>query len=281
VNAVAGASIGAVIGLGLVLAIGGFTGRLAPPTVDVRTLVASGDRRLAGVGLAAGCAATTYALTGWLSAAVFAAIAGAAAPGWMARRRDRATAIAKLEAIAGWAEMLRDTMAAAAGIHEAIAATAAVAPGPIRADVARLAHRLQRDPLSVALDDFADRLADPACDLIVAALVVAGERQASNLAGVLSAAATSARAAATMRLRIETGRARIRTSVRVTVLVFAAVAVGLVVLNRSYLAPFDSSAGQLLLAIIGGLFVLSMWSLARLAQGRQPERLFGTVQGFG
>jgi hypothetical protein len=63
--------------------------------------------------------------------------------------------------------------------------------------------------------------------------------------------------------------------------VFALVAVGLVVLNRSYLDPFDTATGQVVLAVIGGLFALSTWSLARLAQGRQPERLFGSIQEYG
>jgi Flp pilus assembly protein TadB len=280
-NAVAGATLGAVLGLGLVLAIGGFTGRLHVPAIDVRALVRSGDTQLLSAGGAVVCGVLTYAATGWVTAAVFAAIGGALTPGWLARRRVQADSIAKTEAVAGWAEMLRDTMAAASGIHEAIAATAPVAPTPIRADVIRLAQRLQRDPLSVALDDFADQLSDPVGDLVVAALLVAGERQAGNLAGVLTAAATSARASATMRLRIETGRTRIRTSVRVTVVVFALVAVGLVLLNRSYLDPFDTATGQVVLAVIGGLFGLSTWSLARLAQGRQPERLFGTIQDYG
>ena len=39
--------------------------------------------------------------------------------------------------------MLRDTMAGAAGLEQAIAATAAVAPLPIRAEVATLAVRLE------------------------------------------------------------------------------------------------------------------------------------------
>ena len=58
-------------------------------------------------------------------------------------------------------------------------------------------------------------------------------------------------------------------------------AIGLVLLNRSYLDPFDTATGQVVLTVIGGLFALSTWSLARLAQGRQPERLFGTIQDHG
>ena len=46
------------------------------------------------------------------------------------RRRDRLTR--RSEAVAAWAEMLRDTIASHAGSQEAIAVTARVAPAPIR-----------------------------------------------------------------------------------------------------------------------------------------------------
>ena len=64
------------------------------------------------------------------------------------RRNRRGEAVGRIEAVAGWSEMLRDTMAGAAGLEQAIVATATVAPLPIRAEVATLAVRLETTPRS-------------------------------------------------------------------------------------------------------------------------------------
>jgi Flp pilus assembly protein TadB len=278
VNAAAAVSLGGLFGLGVVAAIAGFAGLVPPRPSSSSRVLSGGDRLLTRATLTVVATTVVYAWTAWLVAAMFAGAAAALAPGVLDRRRVRRQAMARTEAIAGWAEMVRDTLAAAAGIQEALVTTAPVAPPPIRADVSRLARRLQSDPFSDALRDFAARLDDPVGDLVVAALLVAGERQAGNLRDILTAAATSARATATMRLRVETGRARTWTSVRVTVGVFGIVAVGLVTLDRPYLQPFDNATGQLVLALVGGLLVTSLLLLSTLAGQRAPERVFAAVE---
>ncbi len=106
---------------------------------------------------------------------------------------------------------------AAAGLEQAIIATAPVAPLPIRAEVVTLAVRLEGERLAPALRAFADEVADPTGDLVVAALVLAAEHQAQRLGELLGSLAAAARDQATMRLRVEAGRARTRTSVKVVV----------------------------------------------------------------
>ena len=137
--------------------------------------------------------------------------------------RDRLNA--RSEALAVWAEMLRDTIAAHAGLREAIAVTARVAPLPIRAEVQALAVRAEREPLTVALRRFAVEVADPVADLIVAALVIAADRQAHRLAELLSQIAAAAREQAAMRIRVETGRARTYASSRALVAITFGLAV--------------------------------------------------------
>jgi hypothetical protein len=75
-----------------------------------------------------------------------------------------------------------------------------------------------------------------------------------------------------MRLRVESGRARTRTSVRVVVGTTLVFAVGLVLLNREYLVPYDSAFGQLMLLAVGGLFGVAFWWLSRIADVAKPER---------
>jgi tight adherence protein B len=285
------ALLGAGTGLGLVFVIVGWRrralGALRPVSTPWHRL---GDRvnrdrllvRLAGV---MGAVVVVAALTGWPVAAVLAGLGAWALPSVLGGAKVRAREVARTEAVAGWAEMLRDTLSAAAGLEQAIVATASVAPLPIRGEVIALATRLETERLVPALRRFADDLADPTGDLVVAALVLAAGHEARRLSELLGSLAAASRDQAAMQLRIEAGRARIRTSTRVVVgstLVFAA---GLILLNRSYLEPFSTPLGQAVLAIIGLIFGLAFWWLDRMGRPSAPERFLAspvpTAQGLG
>ena len=276
---------GAGFGLGLVIIWGGLRGvDVSRPTrASTRPKVERANLR---IGLAAGAAVIVGAATGWPVGAVLAALAGWGAPGLLGGTRGAQTAVGRIEAIAGWAEMLRDTMAGAAGLQQAIVATAPVAPLPIRAEVATLALRLEGERLAPALRAFADEVADPTCDLVVAALILAAEHQAQRLGELLGSLAQAARDQATMRLRVEAGRARTRTSVKVIVGATGGLVLGLAVLNRGYLAPYDTAVGQLVLLLVGAVFMVSFLWLAKMTRPASVERFltnsneFPSTQGF-
>jgi Flp pilus assembly protein TadB len=137
---------------------------------------------------------------------------------------------------------------------------------------------LERERLSTALREFANDVADPTCDLVVAALVLAAEHQAHRLGELLGILAQAARDQATMRLRVEAGRARTRTSVRVIVGVTLALAAALAVLNQTYLDPYDSAVGQLVLLAIGVLFAAGFIWLARMTRPIRPERFLAPTE---
>ncbi|WP_309114719.1 type II secretion system F family protein [Saccharothrix sp.] len=184
----------------------------------------------------------------------------------------------RIEAIASWAEMLRDTLSAAAGLEQAILATAPLAPSPIREDVGELAAGIRTgERLEPALRRLADRWEDPVGDLVVAALLLAARQQTLQLAELLGSLADAARSQATMRMRVEAGRSRTRTSVRVIVGTTATFAAAVVVLNRDYLAAFDGITGQLVLLMIGGLFAAGFAWLARIARIAEPERFLSAT----
>src|ERR671919_117738 len=82
------------------------------------------------LGLAA--AVVMGALTRWPMAALLCGIAGFMAPSLMGGAAARKARLERIEAIAGWAEMLRDTMAGSGGLEQSIIATAGVAPVPLR-----------------------------------------------------------------------------------------------------------------------------------------------------
>ena len=110
---------GAGVGLGLVIIWAGLRGvDLARPTrASARPNVERANLR---IGLAAGAAVIVGAATGWPVGALLAALAGWGAPGLLAGTRGAQAAVGRIEAIAGWAEMLRDTMAGAAGTDQAV-----------------------------------------------------------------------------------------------------------------------------------------------------------------
>ena len=266
---------GAGVGLGLVLVIAGWRGIDLPrPTRRFeRPKVERANLRL---GLAVGAAVVVGAATGWPVGAALAALAGWGAPSMLGGGRRHQAAVGRIEAVAGWAEMLRDTMAGSAGLEQAIIATAPLAPLPIRAEVATLAVRLEGERLGPALRAFADEVADPTCDLVVAALVLAAEHQAQRLGELLGSLAAAARDQATMRLRVEAGRARTRTSVKVIVGATGALVAGLALFNRGYLAPYDTPVGQLVLVLVGAVFATAFVWLSRMTRPIQVSRFLNS-----
>lgn len=211
--------------------------------------------------------------TGWIAAAVLAGLGVMLLPRVLRAGDEQRARLERIEAIASWTEMLRDTLVAAAGLEHAVLATAARAPEAIRPEVTSLAAQLRDgERLAAALRRLGDELGDPTADLVVAALVLSSEHQARHLAELLGELATEAREQASMRMRIEASRRQTRTSVRVIVTTTIAFAGGLIALNRAYLDPFDSVEGQLVLTVVGILFGIAFAWLARIARLREPAR---------
>lgn len=273
--------LGLGVGVGLVLLVCGWRGdtRADAASAVPRWWTTRRDRardqhtgrRLAIAG-AAGLGVGV--LTGWIVGAVLAGIAAWALPRLIGSDPEHRRRIDRIEAVAGWTEMLRDTLAAAAGLEQAIIATARVAPTPIRPQILEVAARVERgDRLAPSLRQLAEDLNDPTADLVINALIAAAEHQARQLAALLGRLADIARDRVEMRRRVETGRARARTTLRVVVITFAVFAGGLIVLNPAFLAPYGTAGGQLVLLIIGALFIVAFAWLRRMAHIEEPERI--------
>jgi tight adherence protein B len=110
----------------------------------------------------------------------------------------------------------------------------------------------------------------------VCALLLAFSARAQRLGDLLSELAESTREEVALRLRVETSRASVRSGVR-TVVVFSVVfAGGLALLARPYLSPFDSSTGQAVLLVVGGLYAAGLTLMVALARPPKAIRLLGT-----
>lgn len=266
------AVLGAAVGLGVLLVAAGLTGRsLFAATGRPRRWVLP-KLLTARVAAAGGTALLVAVLTGWLVGALLAAAAVVALPRLLGGRAAREAAIARTEAIAGWAELIRDSIAAASGLEEAVVATLPVAPAPIRREVTLLVRRMRHASLPDALASFGDEVDHPSADLVVAALTIAARMEASDLTGLLSRLADSIRGEARMRIRVEVGRTTVRTATKVIVGVVAATVVLLAALNRDYLAAYDTAAGQLVLGVVGAIFAAGGWLLVRMAGLELPDR---------
>jgi len=277
VSALAGAFLGAVVGLGLLLIVLGMRGTPdREPRPQTQLPAWASDRLLLRGTLAGAALVVVWLATGWPAGALVAAVGGAAAPSIVGARARRNAAVAKIEAIAAWAEQLRDVMAAAAGIQEAIVATGPLAPAPIRDEVRLLVERIatRRERLRPALEHFADDLAHPLSDMVVTSLLLASERQ-GRLGDLLSEVARSARQTATMRLRVEAARSRTYVTTRLIVGITALISTWLLVFRREYLAPFDSAGGQVMLVVIGAVFLGAGALMRRMAEPNEPARLLG------
>ena len=178
------------------------------------------------------------AVTGWVVGALLAAVAAWTLPRALGPDRENTARIARFEAVASWAEMLRDTLSAAAGLEQAILVTAPLVPerDPRAGDRCRraAAGRAATRARPAAL---ADELADPTADLVLSALVLAAEQRARDLGELLGSLAAAAREHAALRMSVAAGRAQARSEVRITVGVTIVFALGLLLWTGATWTP--------------------------------------------
>ena len=180
--------------------------------------------------------------------------------------------IQKVEAIATWAEQVRDTMNASAGLQQALIATARNGPAPIASELGDFARRAPRGDLSGTLIQLGADLRHPSADLVIAGLLSATELDAGRLVPLLSRLASSIRDEAQMRIRIEVGRARVRTSMAIVGVFVTLTGLLLLVAGGELLKGYRSTGGQLWLLVVGGVVAFSVWSSRKLADVPHPER---------
>lgn len=263
--------LGAGFGVWLVV-----TGWSADPSRSTRMRVTWRDRLPTDIGArlgwAVGAAGLLAVTTRWPIAALAGGALGWWSPDLFGGRAARERAVARTEAIASWAESLRDTMSGARGLEAALASTAPAAPPAIRGELMVFAERLYREPLPAALAGLAEDLAHPTADLVVAALSMAATGAVRDLGELLGTLAVAAREEAGMRLRVEAARGRMRTAVKVIAACTVATAGGLVALNPAYVSSYNTGLGQAVLALIAALWAAALWWLARMSQFVAPER---------
>jgi tight adherence protein B len=275
IGTLAAALCGVIVAAGMLLAADGASRRVRAAR-DTPALSAATVRRI-GIAIAAG--AVVWLASGWPVAGCYTVVGVLVLPRLLSAGRSSRDRIERTEAIGTWTESVRDSLAEATGIEQAVIAASQRPPAAIADDVATLMVALQRRrlPLGDALAGFQQQLADPIADLVIAQLRIAADAPTGRLAATLSQIAAMARNHVMLRLDIEADRAPIRTELRLIVAITLALVGGLRLLRPQFLAPYHAATGQLVLAVVGGLFTAGMALMASLSRGAEPPRLFTSV----
>ena len=270
--------LGAVIGGGIALLILSLqTVEAGNSVVEPSSLVPRLKSLGARVPLAVLAGLGILLLTRWVVLAAATGLLVFFAPSLFGGARSERVGIARLEGLAAWTESLRDTIAGAVGLEQAIPATTTAAAPSIRPQLIALSDRLRvRTPLTTALQQFADDLDDSSADLIVAALMLNSQLRGPGLRDVLTSLAGSARDELEMRRRVNAGRASTRRSVQIVMGITVVFVLGLTLFNRSYVEPYSGTVGQIVLLLILSCFAAGFAWMRRLAAFEVPERFLFT-----
>jgi hypothetical protein len=294
--AIAAAAAGALCAAGLLLVITSFVGagagrseipgrtsarwrRHVGAAVDAARSPAlqGGHQRLRVAGwLLAGTA--IWLATDWLATGIAVAAVGIWLPWLLGSARAARERIDRVEALATWCRRMADTLVGggAIGLAQAITVTAEHAPDEVSEPVQRLAQRLRagHDDRIGAVQAFADDIDDRIGDTVAAALALALHQQSVGVATVLRQLATGISRDVRARRNIEAERAESRQSIKMLLLIQAAV-LTLLMLVPGFAAPYRSLVGQLVMAaLLAGTVALLVW-MRRLALGRQAPRFLG------
>ncbi|GAA3624305.1 hypothetical protein GCM10022419_132390 [Nonomuraea rosea] len=218
-------------------------------------------------------AVAVYAFTGWPVAAVAAGAAVFALPKMMTGRAA-AERIRKLEALELWTRRLADLLVAGRALEQALEQSAArKVPPSIAAPVAALARRLRvtRTPTEEALRMFADELDDPIGDRIAAALILVARRRGKGASAVLQQLAELVAKDVSDRREVEAARAEHRTTVRWVIAILGLFS-ALAVFQKSYVAPFGTPLGQVVLAMVALFYAVTLVWLHRLGTAASGHR---------
>jgi Flp pilus assembly protein TadB len=270
-----------MVAAGLALVVAGLRPAPASGALDARRFRVRlpGSLRSTRWPLASLSGVLGWMLTGWpaLGAAVAAAVLGL--PAVVRADARAAVQIDRVEAVEEWARRVADVVAIGVGLEQALQTAARTAPSAIATEATTLSARIAaRMPTEEALRHFADEVADPTADLVVAALILASRRRGPGVAAALTALADSVGEEVAARRRIEADRAKPRATARaVTAITLLIMAAGL--LNRGYTAPYGTALGQVVLAATLGFFGAALWWMHSMTRSAPPARLLAPEAG--
>jgi len=214
--------------------------------------------------------------TGWVVAIVAVPMLGLGLP-YLIGSSANATDINKLEAMEEWTRSLAGILTAGAGLEQALVSSLRSTPATLRGDVANLVARLRaRWTTADAIRAFADDINDPTGDIIAANLLLGAKRRGDGLATILEGLAESVALDIRARRQVEADAAKPRSTARWVTIITTVVLVGLF-FTGSYVAPYKSGLGQLILLGLLAAYGATLVWMRRMAAGTSAPRFLGTA----
>ncbi|MGH1489009.1 MAG: type II secretion system F family protein [Acidimicrobiales bacterium] len=272
-NSILMAALSAGVALGILLVIQGIRGKQILPSVG--SVFPDGTTTATATAWAAAAfviGLMVLAVTRWIGAAVGMGALVVGLPWFFGGSRESGREIERTQAIATWTEMIRDNLAGAAGLEQALLSTADIAPASIAKEVKVFSNRLDGMSVVEALVLLGRDLHHPAADLVVVSLANASRMEGRDLGSLLTRLSESIRADVRMRLRIEVGRARVRMSSKIVLGVTLLTVAMIYFTSRDLLAIYDTTEGQFWLLAVFGLFLAALWMMNYFARVQMPER---------
>ncbi|WP_270367073.1 type II secretion system F family protein [Microbacterium algeriense] len=229
---------------------------------------------LAGAGFIGGV--ILWLFTGWIVWIVIVPLAAAGVP-WLLSSGGEQRKLDRLEGLETWTRGLAGLTVAGSSLEQTIIASVNSSPDSIREEVTLLAARLNaRWPTRSALRKFADDLADPTGDLIVAHLLLAERVRGAGLANALEDLAQSIAEEVGVRRKIEADRAKPRQAIRITTIA-TVVLIGMMPFVSQFMAPYKTPLGQLILAVLITLDVFMLLWLKKITAGKPTPRILADL----
>ncbi len=205
-------------------------------------------------------------VTGWVIAIVLAPAAVVGIPVLLTPPASGAQ-VEKLEALEEWARSLSGKLTAGQSLRSALIRSLRSAPAPIEREVGLLVSRLWDNSASTedVLRLFAEDINDSTGDVVVTNLILAASgRGQVGLSVALEALAETVAADVRARRQIAADQAKPRTTARTVTAITLAV-LGVLGLTGTYIAPYGTPIGQVVLALLLCAYVATLLWLRRMA----------------
>ncbi|MFI8007837.1 type II secretion system F family protein [Streptomyces sp. NPDC086010] len=266
---------------GLVLAVAGGVGWAPSATVrrrshlerkvralfvkDARTPTSwwvRGQARMAGA-VVAGLG--VWLFTGWLTGGLVTVAVVLGLPWLLNTSGNGKTQIDKLEAIEEWVRRMSDIHTVGVSLEATIQRSLETVPKAIREEVQLLVSRQQAGWVPQdAYRAFADDLNDAMVDEVVALLILHVEDRGSGLSKAMRELADALQHEVLARREVEADRQKPRTNDR-WVTIFCLGIFGITAFSGTYVEPYNTLTGQLVLAFVAVAFVLVKIWMRRMA----------------